>query len=67
VKLRRPLGTALRASESIWLKYHSTLLPKKKSITLATAAVRLRRPQKFVSIEKLLGEKIVEQYMENIM
>jgi len=44
VKLRRPFGTTLRASASISLKFHSKMLPKKKSLTLATAAVRLRRP-----------------------
>ena len=39
VKLRRPF-----ASASISLKLYSKMLPKKKSLTLATAAVRLRRP-----------------------
>ena len=43
VKLWRPFGPALRASASISLKFHSKMLPKKKSLTLATAAVRLRR------------------------
>ena len=32
------------ASASISLKVHSKMLPKKKALTLATAAVRLRRP-----------------------
>jgi len=37
VKLRRPFGMA---SATISLKFHSKMLPKKKSITVATAAVR---------------------------
>jgi len=41
VKLRRPFRTALRASIS--LKFHSKMLPQKQYITLASAAVRLRR------------------------
>jgi len=39
VKLRGLYG----ASASILLKFHSKMLPKKKFLTLATAAVRLRR------------------------
>ena len=42
--IRRPFGTALRAFASISLKFHSKMLPKKKSITLAAAAVRHGRP-----------------------
>ena len=38
-KLRRPFGTRI-----ISLKFYSKMLPKKKFLTLATAAVRLSRP-----------------------
>ena len=37
-------GYEFGPSASISLKFHSKMLPKKKSLTLATAAVRLRRP-----------------------
>jgi len=37
-------GTALRASASISLKFDSKMLPKKKCLTLATAAFRHGRP-----------------------
>ena len=49
VKLRRPFGTALRASASISLKFHSKMLPKKKPVTLATAAVRHPRPSAYLT------------------
>ena len=39
MKLRRPFGTALRASASISRKFHSKMLRNKKCTPLATAAV----------------------------
>ena len=50
VKLRRPFGTALRASASISLKFHSKMLPKKKPVTRVNPSYSGRSPPSSFSI-----------------
>ena len=63
VKLRRPFGTALRASASISLKFHSKMLSKKKPVTLATAAVRHPRPSAYLTRSLTLTLSYIQYIM----